>query len=267
MAHNTVSVSQVVNDFILTLEGDDYANNVSDTLVRNYALRGIRELGFDISGKIRSIKLQKEANGTFNLPDDFVGIHRVGTVGGDGLFYPFVENNNLNMSQAFTDPADPYDGDGDGFWDREDDGTSTGSIGILGDQEAMIFNNYAYQQSSGRMYGLGGGHMQGEYRFNRDQNRLEVSSSTPGNTIVLEYVADEARSKNPEIPVYAEEALRSYIYYRIVERKRNVPANEKARARAEYYNERRKANARLRNFSKDEALKTIRKNFRQAPKY
>jgi hypothetical protein len=39
------------------------------------------------------------------------------------------------------------------------------------------------------------------------------------------------------------------------------------RARAEYYNERRKAKARLGNFTKDEALKTIRKNFKQAPKY
>ena len=46
-----------------------------------------------------------------------------------------------------------------------------------------------------------------------------------------------------------------------------VPANEKARARAEYYNERRKAKARLSNFSKQEALNTIRKNFMQAPKY
>jgi hypothetical protein len=67
--------------------------------------------------------------------------------------------------------------------------------------------------------------------------------------------------------VYAEEALRCYIYYKLVERKTTVPANEKNRARSEYYNERRKANARLSHFTKDEALTTIRKNFMQAPKY
>jgi hypothetical protein len=67
--------------------------------------------------------------------------------------------------------------------------------------------------------------------------------------------------------VYAEEALRCYMYYKLCERKSTVPANEKARARAEYYNERRKAKARLSNFSKDEALRTIRKNFKLAPKY
>jgi hypothetical protein len=41
---------------------------------------------------------------------------------------------------------------------------------------------------------------------------------------------------------------------------------EKMRARQEYYNERRLANARLKSFTKEEALKTIRKNFKQSPK-
>ena len=41
---------------------------------------------------------------------------------------------------------------------------------------------------------------------------------------------------------------------------------EKQRARSEYYNELRKANARLSTFSKDEALQVIRRNFRQSPK-
>jgi hypothetical protein len=67
--------------------------------------------------------------------------------------------------------------------------------------------------------------------------------------------------------VYAEEALRAYIYYRMVERKSSVPANEKARARQEYYNERRIANARMKSFSKDELMRTIRKNYKQSPKF
>ena len=115
--------------------------------------------------------------------------------------------------------------------------------------------------------GIGGGHGMGEYRINLDQNRLELDTSNDISEVIIEYVADEARSSNPLIHVYAEEALRSYIYYKLCERKSTVPANEKMRARSEYYNERRKAKARLSNFSKDEALRTIRKNFKQAPKY
>ncbi len=41
---------------------------------------------------------------------------------------------------------------------------------------------------------------------------------------------------------------------------------EKMRAKQEYYNEKRLANARMKSFTKEEALKTIRKNFKQSPK-
>ena len=124
-----------------------------------------------------------------------------------------------------------------------------------------------YNGSIGRLYGLGGGHKEGEYRINLDQNRIEIDTNSGYDELVMEYVADEARSTNPVIHVYAEEALRAYMHYRLCERKSNVPANEKARARSEYYNERRKANRRLSNFTKDEAMRVVRKNFKLAPKY
>ena len=40
----------------------------------------------------------------------------------------------------------------------------------------------------------------------------------------------------------------------------------KQRARKEYYNELRKAKARLSSFTKEDALQVIRKNFKQSPK-
>ena len=132
---------------------------------------------------------------------------------------------------------------------------------------AFIFENYIFQGGTGRLYGVGGGSAPGEFRINLDQNRIEIASNSNFTQLVMEYVADEARATDPEVHVYAEEALRCYVYYKLCERKASVPANEKARARTEYYNERRKANARLSNFSKSEALKTIRKNFMQAPKF
>jgi hypothetical protein len=114
---------------------------------------------------------------------------------------------------------------------------------------------------------MGGGRAMGEYRINLDQNRIELSVSTHVSEVVMEYMGDEARSGNPSVHVYAEEALRAYIYYKLIEKKSGVPANEKARARAEYYNERRLAGIRMSNFSKSEALKVIRKNYKLAPKF
>lgn len=268
MARNLVTVDQVVNDFILTLDSDDYVSNVSDMVVKNFALRGIREMGFDMLKRVRSLKLSKNSNDTVTLPDDFVSLVKIGLVGEDGLVYVMGENKNINYSQKYSTDSggNPIDSDGDGINDRVDAKSGTLGLGVFGDDDYIVFSNYVYQNNIGQIYGLGGGYYQGQYRLNEDQNRIEVSAGT-FSEVVIEYVADEARSVNPTVHVEAEEALRSYIYYKLVERKSSVPSVEKNRARAEYYNERRKANARLKAFSMEEALKTIRKNTKQAPKY
>ena len=246
MSMNKVKLSQIINDFIITSDGDDYANNASDSAIRNFALRGIREIGFDLGKKIKSIKRTVDTtNDTVALPDDFVDLLKLGIVGADGVIHVLNQNKHINYSGQ---------------------NSTTGST-ASGDQDFYLFQNYLHQGGLGGLYGVGGGHAVGQYRLNLDQDRIELKMSGSGSEVVLEYIADEARSTDPEVHVYAEEALRCYIYYKVVERKSSVPANEKARARVEYYNERRKANSRLSNFTKEEALSTIRRNFMQAPKY
>jgi len=275
MARNTVPLNQIINDFIITMAEDDFAGTASDNQVRTHALRGIREFGFDVSNKIRSLKLTiNSANNTVELPDDYVGWSKIGVVGSDNLVYVLGENKNINYSQAYDagagvkapTSATANDSDNDGVYDRIDDKTSTGDVGIQSGFNSTIFRDY-YYGAQNAIYGAGGGRYRGEFRVNLDQNRIEISPMSGVSEIVIEYVADEARSKNPEVHVYLEEALMSYMYYKIIERRSSVPANEKARARQEYYNERRKANSRMKSFTKEEALKTIRKNFKQSPKF
>tara|TARA_R100000388_G_scaffold92674_1_gene76005 strand:- start:4149 stop:5024 length:876 start_codon:yes stop_codon:yes gene_type:complete len=272
---NFVSLRQLIDDFIVTMDSDDYISNVSDVAIRNIALRGIREFGFDVSSRVRSIKRTIESNSTIILPEDYVDLVKIGVVDSDGILRVLGQNKNLNYSRKLTTPdstSDSADGplniDANLILNREDDKDATaGSDSGNGDLDHFIFENYLFQGGIGRLYGLGGGHLAGEYRVNLDQNRIEIDTDSGSSEVVLEYIADEARSTNPVIHVYAEEALRSYMYYKLCERKSTVPANEKARARQEYYNDRRLAKARLSNFSKEEALKTIRKNYLLAPKY
>ena len=274
MSRNYIPLTQVVNDFIVTLDTDDYVSNAPDNTIRSFALRGIREMGFDMLKVVRSLKMPVSSNNTIELPDDYVDWSKVGVVGTDGLVYVLGENKNLNVSQTYDldGSGDPQDLDGDGFYDRVDSksATSSGSpasdAGIADGMESYIFRNFVHENNQGRLYGIGGGNYYGEFRVNLDQNRLELKSNSSISEVVIEYVADEARSVNPRVHLYEEEALRSFIYYKMIERKASVPANEKARARQEYYNERRKANARMKSFTKEELLKTIRKNFKQAPK-
>ena len=280
MARNTVPLNQVINDFIITLADDDYAGHASDVQVRTHALRGIREMGFDLSKVIRSLKITVDStNNTIELPDDFVDWCKVGVVGSDGIVYVLGENKNVNYSQAYANAsgskvgnaASATDSDSDGIFNRIDSkgatsGASASSNDLAQGFDSYVFRNYVYGAANG-LYGVGGGHLEGGFRFNLDQNRIELEGNDSISEVVIEYVADEARAKNPSIHVYVEEALMSYMYYKIIERKSSVPANEKARARQEYYNERRKANARMKSFTKEEALKTIRKNYKQSPKF
>lgn len=269
MARNYVPLKQIVNDFMLSLDGNDYAAHASDAAIRNFALRGLRELGFDMLKVIRSLKLSVSDNNTVTLPDDYVDWSKVGVVGADGIVYVLGENKNINYSQKYSTESNiTYDADGDGLLDREDDktGGSVGGGAVDDGFGSYIFRNYVYGNNQGQLYGMGGGRYQGNFRVNLDQNRIEIQSNSNVTDLVIEYVADEARSSDPQVHVYAEEALISYIYYKIIERKAAVPMAEKSRARAEYYNERRKANARMKSFTKEEALRTIRKNYKQAPK-
>ena len=282
MARNYVTLRQVLDDYKITMDGDDFVSTASDAALRNIAMRGIREIGFDAGKKVRSIKLAvSTSNDTVALPKDFVDLIKVGGVGSDGLVYVFGHNKNINYSQKevatgtkINAKSDPLYRDVDAVnqpVDREDSKTKTSGVADEANPtngfDSYLFRNYLYGSNIRTLYGVGGGHMIGEYRLNLDQNRIELKVNSSVDEVVIEYVADEARSTDPMVHVYCEEALRCYIYYKLCERKTSVNAGEKARARTEYYNELRKAKARLNNFTKEEALKTIRKNFKQAPKY
>lgn len=275
MSMNTVPLNVILADFRIGLDSDDYISNVSDIQLRNIALRGIRDIGFDIGKKTKSLKLAVNSNDTVTLPDDYVDLIKIGVVGEDGRVYVLNQNKHLNYSHKKVSPASrttfnsgPLDIKANEIVNIEESKTATETnLSIADDFYEFIFENYLYEGGVGRLYGLGGGHGVGEYRINLDQNRIEISANSNVSEIVMEYIGDEARSSDPSVHVYAEEALRAYIYYKLVEKKSTVPANEKARARAEYYNERRLANARLSNFTKEEALKTIRKNYKLSPKF
>ena len=105
MSMNTVPLSVVLADFRIGLDSDDYISNVSDIQLRNIALRGIRDIGFDIGKKVKSLKLTINSNDTVTLPDDFVDVIKIGVVGEDGIVYVFYENKNINFSHKKVTPS------------------------------------------------------------------------------------------------------------------------------------------------------------------
>mgnify|MGYP003115833649 CR=1 FL=1 len=96
---NFVTLRQVVDDFIITMDSDDFISNVNDAAIRNIALRGIREFGFDVSSRVRSLKRTVASNNTVTLPDDYVDLVKLGVVGEDGVVHILSQNKNINYSE------------------------------------------------------------------------------------------------------------------------------------------------------------------------
>lgn len=246
MSYSFIPLDQVINDYIIAMQEDDYASNVADYQIRQYALRGIREFGMDISANIKSVLLDvNEEYGYVEIPCDLLALTKIGQIGSDGLVYVFAENKNMNLLKDY--PADS-------------------SPDYLLGFDSYVFRNFLFEGTAGRLYGMGGGQGAGEYRVNWVENRIEISMLSAATQVLIEYISDEAKCDNPSVPTAAEEALRAYIYYKTLERKASVPMGEKQRARAEYYNQLRLANSRMKSFSKNDALQIIRRNFRLSPK-
>ena len=82
----------------------------------------------------------------------------------------------------------------------------------------------------------------------------------------IDLIQQGSGARQPRVHKFCEEALRSYIYYKYIQRKRGIPANEKQAAKRAYFNEKRLARARMMNFNKETAMQVSRKAFKQSPK-
>ena len=99
-----------------------------------------------------------------------------------------------------------------------------------------------------------------------DSNVEDVGTTNVFSVISQELVQLGSLGDKPRVHKFCEEALRSYVYYKYVQRKRGIPANEKQMAKRAYFNEKRLARARMMNFNKETAMLTSRKAFKQSPK-
>ena len=100
MALNRVTLKDVVKEFMLSIDVDDYTNGASEAIVKNYALRGIRDMGFDMGKIIKSTTIDVSATNTADLPADFVNIVKMGLVTDEGKVIVFAKDNNITKEPS-----------------------------------------------------------------------------------------------------------------------------------------------------------------------
>lgn len=249
-----LKLSEIFNDFLLTIEDNDYISSANPALVWSVMKRGAREINSDVGGTLKSVKRDVESTTSLvTLPNGVISISKVAFADSDGLLYLLKENTNLAINpQTSGSSSFPTEGFSSGSSDE-----------ALND---IVFHNYLLDGNYGQLYGRGGGSTHGQYRVNYIDQVIYLDTSNDYGEVYIEYVSDPVLEDDPIVHAHNEEALRNYTYYKLISTKSSVPGGEKARARKDYFNELRRAKSRFTTFNKQEAMVISRKNFKLSPK-
>lgn len=269
---NRVRLSEIINNYKTEQGENDYDKYASIPQIRSWALGIVKEISPYSRAAVRAVRIPVNTNNyTIELPTDFLKETLVGTYDENTCsVIPLGKRDSINIAgdQLLSDTGEKLlDADGiELLAEIVCTPNNTQPLDLFYDRP------YLYQRFSapnlGRQYGLGGGNnVYGYYRFNDQDNRLELDVNKNLEWIILEYVADMSMESDPLVDALMEEAIKHGVYYRAVQRGRDIPANEKERARREWFNSRRIAVAQTRSSTKEEWMQQFRKNLTKSPKY
>jgi hypothetical protein len=271
MARNILLFNDFVNDYHLGRTEEDLDKYTNEQQVRVAAMRTFRDLQLDSFRTISTIRLPVNTSlWTVELPSDYVRYTKIGVLGDDCTVHTITLDTSMNISgDILLDNDDNELLDVNGFPLSSARITSCSSTDTNEvDNAGYLFSNYNYNGYYGRLFGYGGGNnINGYYRFNTEENRIDLSINFPHTEIILEYISDQSLSDDPKIPVECEKAMYSGTYYFLINRMGNpVGQGDKEQARREYLNDKRMAKSRRLQPTKNEIVSSIYKQYTLAPR-
>lgn len=223
------------NEFIQELEmiaadNDSYLNNTRRSQFIRVAKQGVKLFQREIRKDTTIIQFNVPDNLTFPYPQDYVNWVTLSIVY-DNTLVPIFINKGINTALTMMQEGNTF------VYDQEGNVVRTTTEDTTNESNCLkVKTKYANQMST-----------QGQAVFNDGQGRISFGSDMQGMPVVLEYYSDglfswtlsdcetEERGIKPiRIHKDLKEALIKYVYQEIIGYRRNVPANEKQRARLEY---------------------------------
>lgn len=265
-----VTLDEIINNYMMSRDSDDFTSTVPRYKVLYQAKRGLRELYYDVVREIRAIELDLSPTLNVTVPPDFVNFVRISWIDENGQLHPMAVDSRMSMAQVYLQDHEYnllFDADGCVL---QDDGSAVGSGGTVDT------SNDTGNTGSCSSYSICGGQFQpnknfansfpnGRVNLDKASGVLQFGSDVQGRSIVIEYISDglfTGCEGRPEAEIrihkFAESALLDFIYYQLIKNRRNVPANEKFRARKEFYNSRRVAKRRINTLRYSDILQTFK---------
>lgn len=262
-----IKLEDIINNYMATRDSDDYDFASPRYRVLGHAMRIMKEFYFDVLQDVKVIELSLGPTLQVTLPPDYVDYVRISTRDEEGNLYPMAENKTLNISRAYLQDHEYnllFDLDGNvlqGSVKRSNEYENTSGI-----KEYLVCYPSAMGSAPNFSRNLSKVYERGSYMIDNTTGVIRFSSDVESKDIVLEYVSDglfidDGQSEDQtkfQVHKFAETAMMDGIYYLNILKRRNVPANEKARARKEYYNSRRLAKRRINQSNNAEWLQAMR---------
>lgn len=244
-----ISLRYIVEEYMAGLEPDDYTYDVERRRVLRQARNAIKEFNYSNLKNYISIELTLNNSLQVTLPQDYVDYYKISWVDEDGNTYPMVQNGRMSLGVAALQDHDfNFICDSDGYWINVegtsptiDDPAPLYSSGFNTDR-SMIFEN-------------------GYFNIDKIGGVIKFGSDAFERTILLEYITDGQTDKeDSEIKVhkYAENAIDEFIYFRLIQRRINVPDREKNRARKSLNIAKRKMNNMMNPIREEDILQIVR---------
>lgn len=225
------SFNEVIEELeMIAADNDSYLNNTRRSQFINVAKQGVKLFQRSIRKDTTIIQFNVPDDLLFPYPQDYVNWISLSVIFENNLIPIFI-NKGINTAITLMQEGNAF------VYDQEGNVVRTPTEDLTNESHCLrVHTKYSNAMQT-----------QGQAVFNDQQGRISFGSDMQGMKVVLEYYSDglftwtlsdceiEERGLKPiRIHKDLKEALIKYVYQEIIGYRRNVPANEKQRARLEY---------------------------------
>lgn len=237
---NYITLESVINDYI-----DESEQSIHKfAKLYNIAYRGMEKLGLDFFYKIRTVKLPVDTtNFTVQLPNDYINYTKVGVLNSQGEIIPLQYNNKMTF-----------------YADQQPDRlalTQDNTLVNWYNQNYPLFYNYWDGYGFTNVYGYpSGSPFVGQFKIDDSNGVILLNENFYYPYVMIEYLASANPDEKYMIPIQFREAMIAWIAWRDIA---NMPSTRKGNLgdkrdrKAEFYNQRRIANAQFKPLYLNEA--------------
>ncbi len=251
-----VTLKDILDGILMEIELDDdhYLKNVKRATIIRHAKFAIREVTRQAAGDVKAFEVTIPTSLVWPLPQDYVNYVRISMVIYDNVtgsyrLQPLAINKDISTAIGYL-----QDDNWELLFDNDGQILQADSLNAI----ARPYRRFEFSQDVDSFKK----NAFGEYTIDERRGIIAFSSDLSDREVVVEYVSDglQAELSEEQITVhkYLRTTIEDYIYHACIDKKRNVPANEKFKALQRYKTTLHKAKLAMARFDVWDIARAVR---------